>query len=70
VRYCRTRDHTTVDANGNIQASMGVATGAAVITTNVEIPYDIDTGDSILYVVANGIPSEPFAVSVEPTIIY
>ena len=70
VRYCRTHDHTTVDANGNTRASMGVATGAAVITTNVDVPYDIDSGDSTLYVVANGIPSEPFAVSVEPSIIY
>jgi hypothetical protein len=47
---------------------MGVATGAAVITTNVDIPSDIDTGDSVLFVVANGIPSQPFAVSVQPII--
>jgi hypothetical protein len=54
VRYCRTHDHT----------SMGVATGSAVITTNVDIPADIELGDSMLYVVANGIPSQPFPVTV------
>src|SRR3954468_14308744 len=36
VRYCRTFNHS----------SMGVATGSAVITTNVDIPADIDDGDS------------------------
>ena len=69
VRYCRTHEHTTVDANGNTVTSMGVATGAAVITTNVDIPSDIDSGDSALFVVVNGIPSQPFAVSVQPLII-
>jgi hypothetical protein len=64
VRYCRTHDHTTVDANGNTVPSMGVATGAAVVTTNVDIPGDIDLGDAMLFVVANGIPSQPFAVTV------
>jgi hypothetical protein len=64
VRYCRTYNHTTVDSNGNTVSSMGVATGAAVITTNVDIPGDIDLGESSLYVVANGIPSLPFAVTV------
>jgi hypothetical protein len=42
---------------------MGVATGSAVITTNVEIPIGIDLGDAMLFVVANGIPSEPFPVT-------
>lgn len=69
VKFCRTHDHTTVDGSGNVVISMGVATGAAVITTNVDIPSDIDTGDSMLFVVANGIPSQPFAVSVQPNII-
>jgi hypothetical protein len=64
VRYCRTHDHTTLDANGNTVTSMGVATGAAIITTNVDIPRDIDLGDGMLYVVANGIPSQPFAVTI------
>jgi hypothetical protein len=66
VRYCRTFNHTTVDGNGNTIASMGVATGNAVITTNVEIPSDIDNGDSQLFVVANAIPSAPFDVAIWP----
>jgi len=64
VRYCRTFQHTTVDSNGNTIPSMGVATGTAVITTNVEIPVNVEPGDSQLFVVANGIPSKPFDVTV------
>jgi hypothetical protein len=64
VRYCRTFNHTTVDANGNTVPSMGVATGAAVITTNVVIPADIELGPSSLVVVANGIPSKPVDATV------
>jgi hypothetical protein len=64
VRYCRTFDHTTVDSNGTTVPSMGVATGAAVITTNVAIPNNIEGGDSSLFVVANGIPSQPFDVRI------
>jgi hypothetical protein len=63
VQYCRTHDHTTVDSNGNAKPSMGVATGSAVITTNVDIPIGIDLGDSMLFVVADGIPSQPFPVT-------
>jgi hypothetical protein len=48
----------------------GVATGNAVITTNLDIPGDIDAGDSMLYVVANGIPSQGFPVTVQPVIIF
>jgi hypothetical protein len=48
---------------------MGVATGTAVITTNVEVPGDIDTGDSSLFVVANGIPSEAFDVAIWPVLV-
>jgi hypothetical protein len=62
VRYCRTHDHTTVDSNGKVKTSMGVAIGSAVITTQVDIPNDIDLGDAQLFVVANGIPSQPFPV--------
>jgi hypothetical protein len=48
---------------------MGVATGAALVTTNVEIPADIELGDSSLFVVANGIPSQPFDVSIWPILL-
>lgn len=64
VTYCRTSNHTTVDAKGNMIPSMGVATGAAVITTNVAIPGGLATGQYSLEVVANGIPSLPFNVTV------
>jgi hypothetical protein len=64
VRYCRTSNHTTVDGGGNTVTSMGVATGAAVITTNAAIPGDLPAGNYSLEVVANGIPSLPFDVTV------
>ena len=47
---------------------MGVATGSAVITTNVAVPADIEFGDSALFVVANGIASAPVDVSVSQEI--
>jgi tetrahydromethanopterin S-methyltransferase subunit C len=43
---------------------MGVATGAAVITTTAAIPGDLSPGQYTLEVVANGIPSLPFSVTV------
>jgi len=69
VRYCRTFNHTTVDGSGNVIPSMGVATGSAVITTNVVIPDDIELGDSSVFVVANGIPSQPFDAAIWPILV-
>jgi len=43
---------------------MGVATGTNVITTNVEIPSNLETGASTLEVIANGIPSKPVSIEV------
>jgi hypothetical protein len=54
VFYCRTHDHS----------SMGVATGNALVSTQFDVPANIETGPGQLYVVANGIPSDPVAVSV------
>jgi hypothetical protein len=67
VRFCRTFNHTTVDGSGDTVPSMGVATGSTVITTNVDIPADIEMGDSQLFVVANGIASIPFDVTISST---
>jgi hypothetical protein len=54
VQYCRTSNHT----------SMGVATGQTLVTTTVTIPFSLERGPATLFVVANGIPSLPFAVQV------
>jgi len=43
---------------------MGVATGVLVVTTNVAIPSDLAPGNYNLEVVANGIASQPFSVTV------
>ena len=64
IRYCRTSNHTITHGHGGTVTSMGVATGHAIITTNVAIPADIETGPSELFVVANGIPSEAFKVNI------
>jgi hypothetical protein len=64
LRYCRTFNHTTLDAAGTTVISMGVATGNKMITTNVAIPSDLEPGASELFVVANGIESQPFRVTI------
>jgi hypothetical protein len=54
VFYLRTANHST----------MAVATGQATVSTFVSVPTDVPQGQYQLFVVANGIPSAPFAVSV------
>jgi uncharacterized repeat protein (TIGR01451 family) len=54
VFYCRTHNHST----------MAVATGAAPVFTQFDVPLSIETGVSTLVVVANGIPSIPSALTV------
>jgi uncharacterized repeat protein (TIGR01451 family) len=56
VFYCRTHDHST----------MGVATGITPVSTHFDVPMSIESGPSTLVVVANGIPSSPVTVIVEP----
>jgi hypothetical protein len=56
VTYARTHDFST----------MGVATGSAVVSTAFDVPTNIETGDSQLEVVANGIPSLPIPITVVP----
>jgi galactose oxidase-like protein len=55
VFYAKTHDHST----------MGVATGKAKVSTNFDVPSNMETGASSLVVVANGIPSKPVIISVE-----
>lgn len=54
VFYAKTHDHST----------MGVATGSTSVSTNFDVPSGTETGASQLFVVANGIPSAAFAVTV------
>ncbi|HEY1615497.1 MAG TPA: hypothetical protein VGF97_17590 [Rhizomicrobium sp.] len=55
VFYARTHDHST----------MGVATGSATVSTNFDVPSGMEKGAGELVVVANGIPSQPVAVTVK-----
>jgi Beta/Gamma crystallin/Kelch motif len=51
--FCRTHDHST----------MGVATGNATVTTKFDVPTNVtEFGRLELYVIANGIWSDPFEV--------
>jgi hypothetical protein len=54
VFYSRTHDHS----------SMAVAFGGRV-STNFDVPATQELGPSTLVVVANGIPSDPVAVTVQ-----
>ena len=54
VYYCRTFDHWT----------MAVATGTKAVATWFTLPTTIPDGDGQLFVVANGIASDPVQVSV------
>ena len=56
VAYVRSFDFST----------LGVATGAAVQSTLIDIPTTLPTGDYDLRVIANGIPSDPVAVKIVP----
>ena len=54
VFYAKTHDHST----------MGVATGNTIVSTNFDVPTNIETGASTLVVVANGIPSAAVNITV------
>lgn len=53
IFYARTHDHS----------SMGVATGTAIVSTHFDAPASLESGESDLIVVANGIPSEPWVIN-------
>ena len=55
VFYCRTHNHST----------MAVATGSRKVSTQFDVPANVEKGVSQLFVVANGIPSSPFWIKVQ-----
>jgi hypothetical protein len=61
----------TNDATGHVfyarthtYSSMGVATGSTVVSTDLDVPADIELGASQLEVVVNGIASNPVSVTI------
>ena len=54
VFYARTHDHST----------MAVATRNKIVSTNFDVPANMETGPGSLVVVANGIPSAPVTITV------
>jgi hypothetical protein len=65
VRITNTASGHVVYARTHGHSSMGVATGAATVTTNFDVPATADRGDGTLVVVANGIASAPVSVRVK-----
>ncbi len=55
VFYARTHNHST----------MGIATGSAIVSTTFDVPSGIETGNSQIVVVANGIASAPKQVNIK-----
>lgn len=55
VFYCRTHGHST----------MAIATGSAKVSTHFDVPANMGTGPSQLFVVANGISSSPVFITVQ-----
>jgi len=58
--YCRTFDHST----------MGVATGAAMVSTSFKVPFNVPHGKADLVVIANGIASDPVDITVGPWLLH
>jgi uncharacterized protein (TIGR03437 family) len=54
VFYCRTHHHST----------MAVATGSAPVSTQFDVPPSIESGPSTLVVIANGVPSKSWSLTV------
>ena len=55
IFFARTHDHST----------MGVATGSMIVSTNFDVPANMETGASDIVVVANGIHSKLHAITVQ-----
>ena len=53
VQYARTHDHST----------MAVATGGTIVSTQFDVPTNLEPGAADLVVVANGIPSLPVYIN-------
>ncbi|MBS1724332.1 MAG: hypothetical protein JSS66_15420 [Armatimonadetes bacterium] len=54
VQYGRTHNHST----------MGVATGGATVSTQVDLPANLEWGQAKMEVVANGIASKPVSINI------
>jgi len=55
VFFAKTHNHST----------MAVATGSQTVSTEFDVPSNIETGASTLVVIANGIPSAPVSITVQ-----
>jgi Abnormal spindle-like microcephaly-assoc'd, ASPM-SPD-2-Hydin len=49
-------------------STLGIATGASIHSTLIDIPASMPTGNYQMRVIANGIPSDPVDVTIAPTL--
>ena len=64
VRITNTSTGHATYATTHDFSSMGVATGARIVSAKFDVPKSIERGNSTLEVVANGIPSQPWYITV------
>ncbi len=64
VQMTRSMDGSVVYLRSFNFSTMGVATGSAVMSTDVEVPLSITPGQWCMAVIANGIASDPKTVTV------
>jgi hypothetical protein len=46
-------------------STMGIATGSAIVSTSFDVPTTIETGQTAIFIVANGIASAPKVVNIQ-----
>jgi hypothetical protein len=65
VRITMTASGHVVYARTHDVSSMGVQTGSLNVSTQLDIPSQMQAGSGSLVVVTNGIPSKPVAVTIK-----
>ncbi len=64
VRLTNTSTNKVVYLRSFDFSTLGIATGAATVSTRVQVPSDAEPGQYDLVIIANGIASDPFTVQV------
>jgi Galactose oxidase, central domain len=64
VRIINSKTGDVTYATTHDFSSMGVATGSRIVSARFDVPKTIELGNSTLEAVANGIPSQPYYITV------
>jgi Abnormal spindle-like microcephaly-assoc'd, ASPM-SPD-2-Hydin len=68
VQFTNTSTNAIVYVRSFDFSTLGIATGAAIHSTLIDIPASMPTGNYQMRVIANGIPSDPADVTIAPTL--